>query len=521
MAINDLMSRAFDEMVSQKLGNLLNPDRFKDEEARMGLLGLEDLYRQLQQPVEAPQDQPEPQGRDGLIGRLIDAGEKMHTDVPQSENQGLIAPTVLTDAAKNQTTGVPISIPNRYVGDDSAPSLFNRTLQQFGRPGQGLARALNPITSKIGNIAGDWSQMLEKRARAGGLSALAPEYSASMQNVMDREQKERELNMRFGPEGSATLSQRRLHSTFEGGNGNQMIAMQDPNAPEGFRIHDSGIPWNPSLDIQRQPDGTFVAFDRNNPQKPPRILWKPTEAEAAHARAVDQAARMESATTKARLQAVAKFEYPATHLALEQGFDEIGMYMNDLQETISLAIDTNPGGWQAILTKGWPASDQRRLNNRITSLKANLTFENLVALKKSGVGLGAVSDAELKLLADRVAVLDIAAEPIDTVRDLRRIYSQYNMMQANFHDLAVVAAEQAGVEPTPLEDFGSGSPDAGDVPQSFILTTDSASQWKGKAFNIPFVINDTRLNKQNREALIKTYLQDLTPEQLKAIEVRD
>ena len=86
-------------------------------------------------------------------------------------------------------------------------------------------------------------------------------------------------------------------------------------------------------------------------------------------------------------------------------------------------------------------------------MQSNLTFENLVALKKSGVGLGAVSDAELRLLANRVAVLDIAAKPEELAADLQRIYSQYNKMKLNFYDLAVVAAEQAGVEKPTLEAF--------------------------------------------------------------------
>ena len=488
MATNDLMSRIFEEMVQNQFKDALAPPN------------IDGLLKQLQGPAPSQQlpadlqavvnNQPQnfPPEMTAAYTGLLSNNEEMGPPVPDSVragNRSLLAeadPVInLTSLDRLQDQSVQRSLDNQRT---STPSRFDQIMQGLGGMGKGLAGKIGSSANVIGRFARGLPGMFEEQARAGGLTALAPKYAANMQKVMDREQKARQLdineafgqrqldiqeamyNQRFGPEGSDTLSQRRLHSTFEGGNGNQMIAMQDPSAPEGFRIHDSGIPWNPSLDIQRQPDGTFVAFDRNNPQKPPRILWKPTEAEAAHARAVDQAARMESATTTANLQAVKRHEYPATHLALEQGFDEIGMYMNDLQETISLAIDANPGGWQAILTKGWPASDQRRLNNRITSLKANLTFENLVALKKSGVGLGAVSDAELKLLANRVAVLDIAAEPIDTVRDLRRIYSQYNMMQANFHDLAVVAAEQAGVEPTPLEDFGSGSPDAGNVPQS-------------------------------------------------------
>ena len=489
MATNDLMSRIFEEMVQNQFKDALAPPN------------IDGLLKQLQGPApsrELPADlqavvnnQPQnfPPEMTAAYTGLLSNNEEMGPPVPDSvraENPSLLAEAnnlTSLDKLRNQAE-------QRVLNNQQTSSRFDQIMQGVGGMGKGLAGKIGSSANFIGSLANNLSGMFEERERKGGLSALAPNRAKSMQLIMDREQKARQLdineafgqrqldiqeamyNQRFGPEGSDTLSQRRLHSTFEGGNGNQMIAMQDPSAPEGFRIHDSGIKWNPSLDIQRQPDGTFVAFNRNNPQEPPRILWKPTEAEAAHARAVDQAVRMESATTTANLQAVKRHEYPATHLALEQGFDELGMYMDDLQETISLAIDTNPGGWQAILTKGWPASDQRRLNNRITSLKANLTFENLVALKKSGVGLGAVSDAELQLLANKVAVLDIAAEPIDTVRDLRRIYSQYNMMQANFHDLAVVAAEQAGVEPTPLEDFGSGSPDAGNVPQSGSDTID-------------------------------------------------
>jgi len=201
MAINDVMAKVWDEMLSKELGDLVDPDNnfLKQPNVDSLLSQLNPIMYENNGSTSQPA-----QGRPGLIGKAIDASQGMFGGEPTQNNQsnipqGLIPSTILSDAAKNQTTGVPIEASGLNIRNELSPSLFNRTLQRFGGMGEGLARKLNPVTDTIGGLAGDWSQMLEQRARKGGLSALAPEYSAGMQKVMDREQKERELNMRYGP----------------------------------------------------------------------------------------------------------------------------------------------------------------------------------------------------------------------------------------------------------------------------------------------------------------------------------
>jgi len=66
------------------------------------------------------------------------------------------------------------------------------------------------VTDTIGGLAGDWSQMLEQRARKGGLSALAPEYAANMQLMMDREADTKQNTL-----GWANLQQRIAEHEFD------------------------------------------------------------------------------------------------------------------------------------------------------------------------------------------------------------------------------------------------------------------------------------------------------------------
>lgn len=469
MATNDLMSRIFEEMVQ---------NQFKDAFAPPNIEG---LLKQLQGPAPSQQlpadlqavvnNQPQnfPPEMTAAYTGLLSNNEEMGPPVPDSVragNRSLLAEAdnlTSLDKLRNQAE-------QRVLNNQQTSSRFDQIMQGVGGMGKGLAGKIGSSANVIGRFARGLPGMFEEQARAGGLTALAPKYAANMQLMMDREQKARQLdineafgqrqldiqeamyNQRFGPKGSDTLSQRRIQSTQMGANGNLQVVMNDPSAPQGVDVIDTGVPYRRNLTVHVAPDGVIYGIDENDPSRTRQILLGAEEANERWDAYVAQKAKEKSAVTQAGLEAVAKFEYPAIYQGLKQGFAEIDDYMNDLQDTMSFAID-NAGGWNNVLKNRWPASDERRLNNRIISLQSNLTFENLVALKKSGVGLGAVSDAELRLLANRVAVLDIAAKPEELAADLQRIYSQYNKMKLNFYDLAVVAAEQAGVEKPTLEAF--------------------------------------------------------------------
>jgi hypothetical protein len=107
-------------------------------------------------------------------------------------------------------------------------------------------------------------------------------------------------------------------------------------------------------------------------------------------------------------------------------------------------IDTNQdvGGWKSLL-RYLPASDARRFEGLLTSVKANVGFDQLLSIKEAGSTLGQVSNIENLLLQSTIDSLDSLTSKKDLKVALNRIDAYYT---------SLVTKAQYG-EDAPLKDW--------------------------------------------------------------------
>jgi hypothetical protein len=72
-----------------------------------------------------------------------------------------------------------------------------------------------------------------------------------------------------------------------------------------------------------------------------------------------------------------------------------------------------------------PATDARTLRGHIESVKGNIGIDQLLKIKASGAGLGAIPQAQLDMLAGLLGNLDQAQGPQDLMYNLRRVQEIY------------------------------------------------------------------------------------------------
>ena len=116
------------------------------------------------------------------------------------------------------------------------------------------------------------------------------------------------------------------------------------------------------------------------------------------------------------------------------------MTRNTVNETISFIqnnIDKIDRGvlnaWDGVggfaqLLKFIPGSEARNLEAMVSSIKANVGFDQLLSIKAAGSTLGQVSNIENALLQSTIASLDTLRDPQEILRSLKKIRGYYNSM---------------------------------------------------------------------------------------------
>ena len=111
-------------------------------------------------------------------------------------------------------------------------------------------------------------------------------------------------------------------------------------------------------------------------------------------------------------------------------------FTNDLiNSEIDRAVENTSAwstGWGNMLLKDLPQTQARTLNNAVTMIQANLSFDRLQQMRdesKTGGALGAVSEREIDLLQSTVQKLDTMTDPKELVRALETVRTQLNNIQ--------------------------------------------------------------------------------------------
>ncbi len=102
----------------------------------------------------------------------------------------------------------------------------------------------------------------------------------------------------------------------------------------------------------------------------------------------------------------------ATHSIMTDTADEIKSFISGLSAVYGASLKLIPG------------SEAKKLKGLLDTMKANSAFGTLIDLKESGGTLGAISSAELELLAAKLGSLDQSGEIPEMLRVLDQILTQ-------------------------------------------------------------------------------------------------
>ena len=149
-------------------------------------------------------------------------------------------------------------------------------------------------------------------------------------------------------------------------------------------------------------------------------------AEIKAAQELKQFTRKEEIKEEIALKAKRKEERPQRRLSIKNKIDAIPSLEKNLKKAIRLSrsefVGGNIGRAGALLS---PSGDQRNLDNTVKQFKSLVGLDKLVAIKKEGGTLGALSESEMELLISTAGSLDTLAD-MDTLREnLRTVLNLY------------------------------------------------------------------------------------------------
>lgn len=195
---------------------------------------------------------------------------------------------------------------------------------------------------------------------------------------------------------------------------------------------------------------TSPTVGANQPPQPPNVFRSPTIA--------DQAGQKASAEKTAENIADARSKLPKALSSLDTMEAKTSDVERDIDQAIALSNSLTTG--YGAMLKNLPATDARKLEAILNTVRANIGFDALTEMRKNsptGGALGNVSDYEGKTLQSTIASLDQALSASDLkealikVKEARRqaltrVRSAYERDIATFGELP--KAGQGSVQPT-------------------------------------------------------------------------
>lgn len=139
----------------------------------------------------------------------------------------------------------------------------------------------------------------------------------------------------------------------------------------------------------------------------------------------------EHQTTESALKQQQRLEAEANRLTKAR------MTRNTVNETIDFIEDNinkvdkgildGIGGFSQLLAV-LPGSEAKNLEALVSTIKANVGFDQLLSIKAAGSTLGQVSNIENALLQSTIASLDTLRDPQEIIKSLKKIRGYYNSM---------------------------------------------------------------------------------------------
>lgn len=282
-----------------------------------------------------------------------------------------------------------------------------------------LQRLGKMLIEEANRIQGVQAKAEEKRVAAttgrgkGELMALAnnPQF-----DIMDQKQQDGYLRMAnaygVSREDAMTIALEAKKSRTEGGSSFRQEVF-DPTSNTMRQINfltdksgrvigqqvlgASSGPEKPEISIQKE-EGIFYIFEDGVPV-----------SEYESRAAAEAAAREKNKANEAILAA-----------------QRVQLSIADAQAMLANA-DSDVGGWKQLL-KILPETEARRFENYLTSIKANVGFDQLLSIKDAGSTLGQVSNIENLLLQSTIDSLDGLMSKEDLMQALNKIDAYYTSL---------------------------------------------------------------------------------------------
>lgn len=211
----------------------------------------------------------------------------------------------------------------------------------------------------------------------------------------------------------------------QSGVSNQSLKVTLPDGKEATMVFDRGTGKYAIPQVESASGGPAASPEADNP-----FVGQTTEEKARTGEAGKQAADY---------QAKLKQERPKREKALRQAGISSDRLSSDIDELIGKVTASTAGPGGVVLDK-FPGTSARDLQSNLDSIKANLGFQTLQAMRDAsptGGALGQVSDIENKLLQSTLASLEIGQSPKQLISNLKkakqRVIENYGINRAAFH----------------------------------------------------------------------------------------
>jgi hypothetical protein len=241
-------------------------------------------------------------------------------------------------------------------------------------------------------LANDPAFDLNNQQQRAGYLGMADSYGVSRQDAMkialDAQKSKREGGASFRQEIFDPTSGTMQQVNFLTDQAGRVVGQQVLGASAG--------PEKPTITVKEK-DGIFYTFENGVPV-----------GEYESRGAADAAAKEKNKANEAILKA------QRVKLSIS---DALGM----------IDRNENVGGWKQLM-KFLPDTEARRFENYLTSIKANVGFDQLLTIKDAGSTLGQVSNIENLLLQSTIDSLDGLMSKEDLTQALNKIDAYYTSL---------------------------------------------------------------------------------------------
>lgn len=245
--------------------------------------------------------------------------------------------------------------------------------------------------------------------KIAGLGSAEARAFESLTEGMSPEDKEKARRVKLGLTGRQSGAAIQYREVV-GPNGEKLLVAVDPRSV-GTQVIGSGQTYGSGVN----PTAESEAFARGEQPSRENVFRGQTTR--------DETLAKETAKNEAEYKAKLAQSKPKRAAAIKQAEKLTDQLTSDIDSLISNVTTATAGPGGVILDK-FPGTSARDLQANLDSVKANIGFQALQAMREAsptGGALGQVSDSENKLLQSRFGALEIGQSPKQLIENLKKV----------------------------------------------------------------------------------------------------